>query len=286
MEGEGSMYESKEGFVYILVSPKTDYIKIGGTDYPPLKRIKEINTTEPYKTLGPWTLGDFRQVNDWRKVEYNLHYTFRSKKVGEIEGQKELFTVSLYEAVCKLNEIEPAEIIRKPKVDRMFQNEEFCNYLIRLFNFTGLLHWIDNQGIWTFVLFPATNGGRYFTISIGQHEVAYSTLKKTDNNPIHMILMDKLIFDYGLVREWVYRHNGAMEEDHYHTALPRSVSVYFEGDFTIAHEFMKLDGVRRAIIAYWTESLIILTEKEVLSPYSKYHNYNAIAELKKRIGGY
>ncbi|GHT66215.1 hypothetical protein FACS189452_01720 [Bacteroidia bacterium] len=277
------MNENKEGFVYILVSQKTDYIKIGGTDYPPLKRIKEINTTEPYKTLGPWRLGDFRQVNDWRKVEYNLHYIFRSKRVNEIEGQKELFIVSLYEASCKLNEIEPTEIIRKPKVDRMFLDEEFCNYLLRLFNFTGLLHWIDNQGIWTFVLFPATGRGRYFTINIGQHEVAFTTLPKKGNHSLNMILMDKLIFDYELVKEWIYKHNGSMEEEQYYTALPRSVSVYFEGDFNTALEFMKLDGVRRAIIAYWTESLMILTEKGVLSPYAKYHNYNAIAELKNKI---
>ena len=99
---------NKAGFVYVLVSPKTKFIKIGGTDYPPLKRIKEINLSEPYKSLGPWTLGDFRQVRDWRKVEYNLHYMFRSRLVENILCQKELFEVSLQEVSLKLNEINPS----------------------------------------------------------------------------------------------------------------------------------------------------------------------------------
>jgi hypothetical protein len=277
------MNENKEGFVYILVSSKTKYIKIGGTDFPPLKRIKEINLTEPYKSLGPWTLGDFRQVNDWRKVEYNLHYTFRSKKAENIDGQKELFELTLQEASSKLNELDPLEIINKPKVDRMFQDEQLCQYLIKLFKFTGIMNWLDIQGAWTFVLFPGTNGGRYFTINIGPHEVAFSTLKRKTVESIHMILMDKLILDFKIVKDWVKDYNGNIKEDAYNKALPRSVAISFEGNLDNVLEFMKLDGIRRAIIAYWTESLIILKEKCVLSSYAKYHNYNAIAELNKRI---
>jgi hypothetical protein len=277
------MDTSKEGFVYILVSPKTKYIKIGGTDFPPLKRIKEINLTEPYKSLGPWTLGDFRQVNDWRKVEYNLHYTFRSKKIENIDGQKELFELSLQEASLKLNELDPKEIINKPKIDRMFQDEQLFQYLMKLFKFTGLMNWLDIQGAWTFVLFPGTNGGRYFTINIGPHEVAFSTLKKKSAESVHMILMDKLILDFENVKNWLKNHNGDIKEEAYDKALPRSVSIFFSGNLNVALEFMELDGIRRAIIAYWMESLIILKEKEVLSSYAKYHNYNAIAELNRRI---
>jgi hypothetical protein len=274
---------NKEGFVYILVSPKTKYIKIGGTDFPPLKRIREINLTEPYKSLGPWTLGDFRQVNDWRKIEYNLHYTFRSKKVESIDGQKELFDSTLQEASLKLNELDPLEIINKPKVDRMFQDEQFCQYLIKLFKFTGLMNWLDIQGAWTFVLFPKTNGGRYFTINIGPHEVAFSTLKRKSTESIHMILMDKLILDFKNVKDWVNDYKGNIKEEAYDKALPRSVAISFAGNLNSILKFMTLDGVRRAIIAYWTESLIILKERGVLSSYAKYHNYNAIAELNKKI---
>jgi hypothetical protein len=278
-----TMNDNKAGFVYILVSPNTEYIKIGGTDYPPLKRIKEINTTEPYKSLGPWTLGDFRQVCDWRKVEHNLHYLFRSKKVDKIEEQKELFSTTLYEASLKLNELDPNEVINKPKVDRMFQDEHFCGYLIELFRFTGLMNWLEMQGAWTFVLFPGTSGGRYFTINIGPHEVAFSTLKKKTEESIHMIFMDKLILDFDTVAKWVIDHNGCVNKDVYNTALPRSVALFFEGDFETAQEFMRLDGVRRATIAYWTESLMIQKDKNVLSSYARHHNYNAIAELNKKM---
>ena len=277
------MNENKECFVYILVSQKAKYLKIGGTDFPPLKRIKEINLTEPYKSLGPWTLGDFRQVNDWRKIEHNLHYTFRSKKIDNIDGQRELFELSLQEASLKLNELNPLEIINKPKIDRMFQDDQFCQYLIKLFKFTGLMNWLDIQGAWTFVLFPGTNGGRYFTINIGPHEVAFSTLKRKTKESIHMIFMDKLILDYKNIKSWIKDHNGNIEQESYDRALPRSVAIEFEGNLNIVLEFLNLDGIRRAIIAYWMESLIILKERGVLSPYAKYHNYNAIAELNKKM---
>lgn len=47
---------SKVGYVYVLGSRNSGSIKIGGSDYPPIKRIKEINMSEPYKSLGPWEL--------------------------------------------------------------------------------------------------------------------------------------------------------------------------------------------------------------------------------------
>jgi hypothetical protein len=273
----------KLGYVYILSSPNCDCIKIGGTDYPPLKRIKEINNSEPYKSIGPWSLCDFRQVNDWRKVEYNLHYEFRSKLNIDIEQQKELFHITIFEASKSLNELDPELIIGKPKVDRLFQDESFLEYLVDLFRFTGILHWLEIQGMWTFVLFPSTAGGRYFTLNIGPHEVAFSTLPKKDEPQQNMILVDKLIFDFGEVINWIKYHNGSIEVDHYERALPRSVSIQFEGSFSESSEFYKLDGVRRALIAYWNEALINLKEKETMSVYARHHNWNAIARIKKII---
>ena len=77
--------------------------------------------------------------------------------------------------------------------------------------------------------------------------------------------------------------SGSFENNNYDTGLYRSTSVFFEGDFDVASEFLGLPGVRRAIIAYWTEALIGLQEAETLSTYAKHHNWNAVAELKKRI---
>lgn len=277
------MQKSQVGHVYILISPKSKYIKIGGTDYPPLKRIREINTSEPYKGLGLWRLADFRQVTDWRKVEASLHYAFRSKLIKDIDGQKELFHISVLDASAKLNEIDPAAILKKPKIDRMFQDEEFSGFILQLFNFTGLMNWLDIQGAWTFVLFPMTGGGRYFTINIGPHEVAFSTLPKKTEKPLHMILMDRLILDFQAVKDWVYARNGQIKEDAYATALPRSISISFDGTFEDVQNFLKLDGVRRALIAYWSEGLIGLKERGAASAYAQYHNWNAVAEIHSRL---
>lgn len=271
------------GYVYILVSPKSEFIKIGGTDFPPMKRIKEINLSEPYRSHGPWALSDFRQVTNWRKVESFLHYTFRSKLNKSIEGQKELFQVSSFEASKLLEELDPSEVIKKPKIDRMFQDHDLSKYLIALFKFTGMMNWLDIQGAWTFVLFPSTNGGRYFTLNIGPHEVAFSTLPKKDEDAVHFVLMDRLILDFENVATWLKAHQGEIKLDSYQKALPRSTSIMFRGSFGEANEFLKLEGIRRALIAYWNESLVGLKERNSLSLYAKYHNWNAIAEIHKRI---
>ncbi len=271
------------GYIYILTSPKIGSVKIGGTDYPPLKRIKEINYTEPYKSLGPWSLADFRQVTDWPRIEYNLHYIFRSKLDSSIKGQKELFTVSQQEASLALEGIDPNHVIYKPKIDRMFQDEEFLHFIVNLFKFSGLLNWLDIQGAWTFVLFPSTNGGRYFTINIGGHEVAFSTLQKRKRPQMNMLLVDKLILDFPEIDNWIYQHNGAIKESNYETALPRATSLIFEGTFNDTNELLSLDGVRRALIAYWNEALIKMKENSKLSLYSKFHNWNAIAKIYKFI---
>lgn len=277
------MDKQTAGYVYVLVSPKTDCIKIGGTDYPPLKRIKEINASEPYKSLGPWTLADFRQVKDWRKVESFLHYAFRSKFNRKADAQKELFHVAYQDASKRLNQLNPAMLINKPKVDRMFQDEEFSNYLLNLFGFTGLMNWLDIQGAWTFSLFPSTGMGRYFTINIGRHEVAYSTLPLVENISEHMIFMDDLIYDFKEVIRWVKKREGRMVKNVYKSALPRSTSVGFFGSFDDVNEFLTLDGVRRALIAYWSDSLIRMKEKNTQSMFAKSHNWNAIAEIRSRL---
>lgn len=269
------------GFVYILTSKNCDCVKIGGTEYPPIKRIKEINTTEPYKKLGQWYLADFRQVSDWRKVEYNLHFRFRSKLNKQQPNQKELFHLSVKEASDALNDIDEAIIIAKPKVDRMFCDTEFRGYLIKIFQLSGLFQFLDYQGAWVFVLFPSTEGGRYFTLNIGSHEVAFSTLNKQDIPTVHMVVLDSLIIDFPDTIKWIKKHNGFVEKSHYKTAMYRAVSVYFEGDFNVATEFLHLEGVRRALIAYWYEFLFRLKDNSKLSVYSRFHNYNAISKLIK-----
>ena len=276
---------SSQGYVYILQSQNCDCIKIGGTDYPPLKRIKEINATEPYKSLGTWTLADFRQVTDWRTVEHNLHYRFRSALNTSIKNQKELFRLSVAAASKALSELNDEEIVYKPKIDRMFQDEAFLSYIVHLFKFTGLVHWIEQQGIWTFVLFPSTNGGRYFTLNIGSHEVAFSTLGKNGTPQLNMLMLDSLILDFPEVKKWLKKHKGTISTETYATALSHSASIQFEGRFSDALELFSLDGVRRSLIAYWYEALIKKSEEDKLSAYERYHNYNAVARIMERVRG-
>lgn len=193
-----------QGHVYLLVSENSQFVKIGGTEFPPLKRIREINQCEPYRSLGPWTLHDFRQVADWRKVESFLHYAFRGS-LAAIDGAKELFAAAPHVVSQKLLEIEPEQLLGRPKIDRMFNDAECAGYIERLFAFTGLLRWLDIQGAWVFVLFPATAGGRYFTLNIGPHEVAFVTLprKERQGGSAHMLMMDRLIYDCTNVMRWL-----------------------------------------------------------------------------------
>jgi hypothetical protein len=77
------------GFVYLLISPKTAFVKIGGTDFAPPLRLRQINSTEPYASHGPWGLADFRHVTDWREVEGFLHKAFADKRVLTIEAAQD-----------------------------------------------------------------------------------------------------------------------------------------------------------------------------------------------------
>jgi hypothetical protein len=186
----------------------------------------------------------------------------------------------------KFNEIEPNQIVKRPTIDRVFQDAEFSSYIMRLFAFTGLLNWPGVQGAWTLVLFPSTGRGRYFTINIGPHEVAFSTLPQRDSgNPIHEIVMDCLIYDFPDAADWVVAHKGGAKDDAYVIALPRSVEFYFEASFDEALEFLRLEGVRRALIAYWAEALIGIKERGASSVFARFHNWNALAEIRARAIG-
>ncbi|MFN8687673.1 MAG: GIY-YIG nuclease family protein [Acidobacteriota bacterium] len=274
----------QRGYLYILTSANSELVKIGGTNYPPMKRIREINAAAPYRSLGPWTLFDFREVYDWRTVEYDLHYAFRSKQVRTPPGQKELFRLPPQIARARLMNLNPEQIVSKPRIDRMFQDEEFARFLAQLFSFTGILNWIDIQGAWTFTLFPSTAGGRFYTINIGPHEVAFASSPTAASEVVcHTIVMDLLIRDFSNVRQWLHKHGGCLRENTYASALPRSLSVAFKGSFEAALEFIHLDGVRRALLAYWCEGLTLLKEKGLTSCYSRHHNWNAVAALRMRV---
>jgi hypothetical protein len=215
-----------------------------------------------------------------------LHFAFRSHLDDVVVGANELFNVPPQRVAAFLNDLDPSLIMKRPTIDRLFQYTEFATFIIRLFGFTGLLNWIEIQGAWTFVIFPTTSGGRYFTINIGRHEVVYSVLPRCPcEKPIHALVMDRLIYDFPDVAKWVALRDGEIRDDAYSSGLPRSVSIAFRGDFAEGLKFLKLDGVRRALIAYWAEALVGISERRSMSVFSRFHNWNAVAEIRARVTG-
>lgn len=184
------LHKRSSGHVYVLASDNCGFVKIGGTDYAPMKRLREVNAAEPYKTHGPWRLHDFRQVSNWCDVEYEIHYGLRSNLVRSVGGQKELFSISAPAASRALSRINPDLLTGKPKVDRLFNDETFAMFLGELFRQSALLNWLDTQGAWTLSLFPSTSGGRFYTINIGRHEVAFATSERGDEPSTHTVVMD------------------------------------------------------------------------------------------------
>lgn len=272
-----------EGFVYVLTSVNCPHIKIGGTTNPPAVRIREINGTSSYRDVGPWQLSDFRQVRDWRLVEADLHQRFASNRVLDVEGTRELFSVAVSEARQALTALPRELLVRVDEVDRMFQDRDLALYLERLFSFTGLASWLHIQGAWTLRLYPSTSGGRFFTLNIGDHEVAYSPLARVGYQPRHVLIVDKLVEDFSDVRAWLDEHDGYIREATYKKGYGRAATVDFAAGFAEAEQLFAVPGIRRALVAYWSEALVDLWERNAKSAYSRVHDYNATAAIVTRL---
>jgi len=267
-----------QGFVYILVSPNSDYIKIGGTEKAISERLRAINGGEAYADHGPWELSDFLHVTDWRLVEGELHRHFRDRNVLNVEGTRELFGVPPHEARQKLRSIDVSLRFDHERTDRLFADRNVTLFLCKLFNLSGLYGNLDIQGAWTLSLLPKTVGGRWFTINIGSHEVAFSTRKPLNGKFSHYLVLDRLILDYPESIIWVGKRDGEVQDAVY-SAAERAVLVSFNEDFANAEAFFTLPGVRRALVAYWGEALADLRERNAKSVYARYHSYDAVSQL-------
>jgi hypothetical protein len=252
-----------QGFVYILVSPNSNFIKIGGTERPISERLRGINGTEPYADHGPWQLSDFLHVTDWRLVEGGLHRHFQERNVRDVPGTQELFSVPPYEARKRLRDTDATLRIDHERTEQLFANRDVRLYLYKMFQLSGLFGNLDIQGAWTLSLLPKTKGGRWFTLNIGPHEVAFSTRKSDDGKFTHFLILDRLILDYPDTIIWIGLRAGEVEEAHYASA----------------ERAFSLPGVRRALIAYWSEALADLRERQANSVYARYHSYDAVSAL-------
>src|ERR1700730_11546252 len=153
-----------QGFVYILVSPNSSHIKIGGTERPISERLRGINGTDSYSDHGPWELSDFLHVTDWRLVEGEMHRHFRKFNVRDVAGTRELFSVPPHEARQQLRSTGSSLRVGHEKTDRLFANRSVKLFLFKLFQLSGLFGNLDIQGAWTLSLLPKTAGGRWFTV--------------------------------------------------------------------------------------------------------------------------
>src|ERR1700753_2951918 len=126
-----------QGFVYILVSPNSDYIKIGRTERPISERLRGINGGEAYAPHGPWELSDFVHVTDCALVERVLHRHFGDRNV-EVEGTRELFSVESSEAREQLRHVSGSQRVDAERTDKLFRNPHVNLFLFRLFQLAGL----------------------------------------------------------------------------------------------------------------------------------------------------
>ena len=270
------------GFVYVLSSPACPAIKIGGTIVGPSQRLRGINSTAPYGDHGPWQIIDFIQVHDWRHVERIFHTRFKDDRYSKIVSASELFIVSVEAVRREIEALDGELIVSREKIDTLFQTRALASFLEILFRTTGLTNWLHAQGSWTLSLFPSTNGGRYFTINIGNHEVAFAT-QSTETLTLFNITMDELIEDFPDVMDWINNHEGGVFDTPYKTAFPRSVTVNFICNLADAGQFFAMPGIRRAMTAYWSEALIDWTGRDAKSMHIKSHNYNAVAAICRQI---
>jgi hypothetical protein len=267
-----------QGFVYVLVSPNSNYIKIGGTERPISERLRGINGTESYSEHGPWELSDFLHVTDWRLVEGEMHRHFQEKNIRDVVGTRELFGTPPHEARKQLRLTDVSLRVGHERTSELFSDRNVSLFLYKLFQLSGLFGNLDIQGAWTLSVLPKTNGGRWFTVNIGPHEVAFSVRKPVAGKFTHYLVMDRLILEYPDTIIWIGKRGGAVRDAEY-VGADRAVTINFDEDFANAEKIFGLPGVRRALIAYWAEALADLRQRNAKSVYARYHSYDAVSQL-------
>lgn len=272
--------QAASGFVYVLASEKSAYLKIGLTTDVPHRRIRAINSDATYGPLGVWSLLDCRQVNDCRKIETLLHMAFAEQRVHKYPKARELFSISHDEARNALSALPHDQLKGIQPVSKLGMNLPVLNYLHTLFRSSGLENFFDSQGRWTFTLFPGTGlGNRYFTLNIGVHEVAFSG--GDDRGEYHSLVLDQSVMSDEKALKWLYRHQADIENagTRYKRARPNSVSVIVETSTDKMLGFLKMQGVRRSLLAYWYDYLLEMIDRDSRSLHIRSHNYTAVSEL-------
>ncbi|ABD56543.1 hypothetical protein Jann_3626 [Jannaschia sp. CCS1] len=212
-------------------------------------------------------------------AETFLHRSVRASHVSHMPPCRELFDLSPSEALELLSSLPTAQIRGYDKAARLQTDGELQDLLRSLLWTTGINNFLEQQGIWCLSMFPSTAGGRYYTMNIDRHEVAYASLPRAGAPSVFMFAVDPLISDYKPTRRWLRARAGRVAKGGYRSALERLQCVEFEGGLSDASEFLTLPGVRRALLAYWYDSLVTAIEAGRGSLHAKHHNLACIEEL-------
>ncbi len=269
------------GFVYVMRSAAVTWTKIGLSARAPHFRARELTADAVYGGIGPWEVVDYRQVADARATELALHRRFRGARVSH-GSAIELFDVPPADAVAGLRDLAEADLVRGDLIGRLRLEPSLVGYLSGLFRSTGLGQFLDLQEAWTLTLFPSTNGGRNFTINVDRHEVAFSA-PLPDGSHVFMLHMDGRVIDRRLLRPWLRARNGAIRKQSYASGMAGGVSVRWIGTMEDAAGVFDLPTIRRALVAYWYDSLLALRDRGGRSFFARFHDHNAVQELL-RIG--
>ena len=154
------------GYVYVLRSEVSRYVKIGRTDQPPMMRLREINATPHYAAVGPWHLTECREVSDSVAEERALHQAFATRRVETVRMATELFDIDLSDALEALQTIPVERCVGGETLKQFRDDGDLRLYLGGVFKATGLENFFDEQEAWTLSIYPSTAGGRYFTLDI------------------------------------------------------------------------------------------------------------------------
>ena len=267
------------GYVYALRSETSRLVKLGRTDQAPMMRLREINATPHYAAAGPWHLAECREVLNAVSEEAALHRRFAAARSADVPGATELFAIDLGSALGALQDIPATRCTRGGRLTRFREDHDLRNYLSALFRASGLENFYDIQGSWTLSHYPSTMGGRYLTLNIDRHEVAFSTLPGAGEEPMHVLALDALAEDYEEAMAWLRLRGGQVEDAPYESAKEGAILVGWTGPLADAIGVFDQPGVRRALVAYWYDTLLPMPDQGRRSPHARHHDYNAVAEL-------
>lgn len=239
------------GFVYALRSDTCPFVKIGRSNALPYRRIAELNRDVGYGQFAPWKIVTYLEVENCIEAETFLHRAVRASHVTDLKPCNELFDVPPAKALDLFNTLPSAQIRCYDKVARMQTDAALMDLLKEIFQNTGLNNFLEHQGVWTLSMFPSTSGGRYFTLNIDRHEVAFATLPRNGNPSLFRFVLDPLICEYDGTLDWLSARNGGVFDEGYKSGLDGQCVVEFDGRLADAGDFQQLPGVRRALIAYW-----------------------------------